>query len=202
MKANFRKSPLPILAAAASALLLQACAGAEIVIVSTLVANPASVGLVAAATPIAAEAAGVRTGLFDGLEPSKGREEEYAKLDSAAKDLSEKMGTPMTRSDVMLLAVLNKNGQAGLKEFARESKLTRVEVMSAVARLEKLHLIWLDRKVTESGPFTAALTPMGSFASTPVAQIYLNRQFLDSSSQDSREIRIATNSSDSSKEFN
>ncbi|MCW5829317.1 MAG: MarR family transcriptional regulator [Deltaproteobacteria bacterium] len=200
MKACFFKSPIRMLGTV-SILLLQACAGAEIVAISAVGTNPISIGVTAMMSPVTAEAAGVHTGLFDGLQPPRGREEDYARLDAGARELSIILDVPVTRSDMMLLTVLNKHDRAGLREFARESGLTRTQVMDAVARLEKLHLIWLEHRVTESGPFTASLTPLGSFSSMPIAMTFLNRQFLGPDLRDAREIRLATAGS-GSKEFN
>ncbi len=186
------KLPIPLAAIAASCLMLQACAGGETMLVGALVVHPVTLAASTVAMPVAADSA-AHTGLFDGLATPKAKQEEYAKLDQAAEELSAQVGARITRNDVKLLAVLDRRGQAGLREFARDSKLTRTEVMDAVARLEALHLIWLDHHVTESGPFTAALTPKGTLTRMPVARLFVNPEFLTpGSNRNTSEQRIAS----------
>ncbi len=200
MKTLINKLPVPILAAA-SCLMLQACAGAELMVASTLVANPAATVVASSMVPVAAEAT-AKTGLFDGLNTPKQREDSFAKLDSAAQEASARAGVELSRPEAVLLAVLSKNGQSGLREIARESRLTRAEVMGAIKRLESMHLIWIDHKVTDSGPFTAALTPIGADASAPFARLFIKPEFLGANSRDQHDIRMASLENGGVQKFN
>jgi len=189
MKTLINKLPVPILAAA-SCLMLQACAGAEFVVASTLVANPASAAVASAMMPVTAEAT-AKTGLFDGINTPKQREDGFANLDRAAQEASARAGTELSRPEAVLLAVLSRNGQSGLKEIARESRLTRAEVMTAIKRLESMHLIWIEHKVTDSGPFIAALTPIGADASAPFARLFIKPEFLGANGREQHDFRMA-----------
>ncbi len=96
------KLPIRLATLAAGCLMLQACAGGETMLVGALIVHPATLAASTVAMPVAADSA-AHTGLFDGLATPKAKQEEYAKLDQAAEELSELVGSKITRNDAKLL---------------------------------------------------------------------------------------------------
>ncbi len=150
-----RNSAIKLISVALVAVVTTGCA--ETLLVGSMVAPTAATGASVLMTAKTTETMAT-TRWYDGidrLERDDPAATRYARLQDAAREVEARLGIPVSPVEVEILAKLHEARNADLETFARDRRLTRAQIDTALKTLRAKGLISLMDAPSRPGGFAA-----------------------------------------------